>query len=64
MLASKAAAVHVGIDMSKAEQVVHILPAGQHFTLANDAAGRAELVRRLKRLAVARIVLELSLIHI
>lgn len=60
MLASKAAAVHVGIDMSKAEQVVHILPGGQCFTLANDADGRAELVRRLQRLAVARIVLEPS----
>lgn len=60
MLASKAAAVHVGIDMSKAEQVVHILPDGQRFTLANDTAGRAELVRRLKRMPVARIVLEPS----
>jgi transposase len=46
--------------MSKAEQVVHIQPSGQHFTLANDEAGRAELVRRLKRLPVARIVLEPS----
>lgn len=60
MLTSKAAAVHVGIDMSKAEQVVHILPAGQRFTLSNDEAGRAELVRRLNRLPVARIVLEPS----
>jgi transposase len=60
MLASKAATVHVGIDMSKAEQVVHILPSNQHFTLANDTAGRAELVRRLKQLPVARIVLEPS----
>lgn len=60
MLASKAAAVHVGIDISKAEQVIHILPGGQRFTLANDAAGRTELVRRLRRLPVARIVLEPS----
>ncbi len=60
MLASKTAAVHVGIDMSKVEQVVHILPAGQRFTLGNDTAGRAELVRRLRRLPVARIVLEPS----
>lgn len=60
MLASKAAAVHVGIDMSKAEQVVHILPSGERFTLANDAAGRTELVHRMQRQRVARIVLEPS----
>jgi transposase len=49
---------YVGIDVSKARLDVHVLPAGTAFAVANDAAGVAELLARLRPLACAAVVLE------
>jgi transposase len=48
----------VGIDVSKGHLDVHCLPQGTAFRLANDDAGIADLVERLRGLAVALVVLE------
>ena len=48
----------VGIDVSKARLDVGVLPQETFWTSANDDAGRAELVARLRELAPALIVLE------
>jgi transposase len=48
----------VGIDVSKAALDVAVRPAGVAFRVANDPAGHAELVERLRPLAPAAIVLE------
>jgi transposase len=37
----------VGIDVSKARLDVHVQPAGEEFSVANDEAGTAELIVRL-----------------
>jgi transposase len=50
----------VGIDVSKARLDVAIWPTGETFQVANDRAGRAELVRRLKRRPVEAVGLEAS----
>jgi len=50
----------VGIDVSKARLDVCPWPAGEGFAVANDRAGRSELIRRLKRLRQAAIGLEAS----
>ena len=42
--------VFVGVDVSKAWLDVAVWPGGQAWRLANDRAGRGDLVRRLKRL--------------
>jgi len=42
----------VGIDVAKAELVVHLHPAGTGWRVANDKAGVALLVHRLEKLAV------------
>ena len=42
--------VFVGVDVSKAWLDVAVWPGGQAWRVANDRAGRGDLVRRLKRL--------------
>ena len=41
----------VGIDISKHELVCHLLPAQESWRVANDAAGHAALLRRLRAIA-------------
>ncbi len=50
----------VGVDVSKLWLDVAVLQTGETLRLANDAAGRADLVRRLKRAEVRAIGLEPS----
>lgn len=50
----------VGIDVSKAELVIHVLPDEQAWTQPNTAHGRLELAQRLMGLDCERIVLEAS----
>lgn len=50
----------VGIDVSKAWLDVAVLPGGEVWRIANDAAGRDELIARLKPAAVQAIGLEPS----
>jgi transposase len=50
--------VFVGIDVAKAHLDVHVLPAGDAFTVARDGEGLAGLVDRLRALSPALIVLE------
>lgn len=46
----------VGIDVSKNTLDVHVLPAGDHWQLANDPAGCAQLSERLKPLGETALV--------
>src|SRR5687768_15680206 len=48
----------VGIDVSKAALDVTVRPGDTAFRVANDPTGLAELVRRLRPLAPALVVLE------
>ncbi|TAN64895.1 MAG: hypothetical protein EPN20_07915 [Magnetospirillum sp.] len=50
----------VGIDMAKAELVVHVRPTAEAFSVANDDGGLVALVERLKPLAPVVIVLKAS----
>jgi transposase len=50
--------INVGVDVSKEKLDVHVRPLGERFTVANDAKGHAELVKRLRSHPVLRIVLE------
>lgn len=52
------AAVYVGIDVASAELVVAVRPTGEGWSVPNDDAGGATVVRRLRLLAPAVIVLE------
>jgi transposase len=49
-----------GIDVSKDRLDVMVLPEQRSIAVRNDAAGWAELVARLRGLAVAAIGLEAS----
>jgi len=49
-----------GIDVSKDRLDVVVLPEGWFFSVSNDTAGCAELVVRLRPLAVSAIGLEPS----
>ena len=53
-----APAVCAGIDVSKAALDVALRPSGEHWRSANDEAGIAELVGRLRPLAPRLMVLE------
>lgn len=53
-------AVIVGIDVSKDRLDVHVLPSGEAFGVANDAAGVEALVGRLAALEPALVALEAS----
>lgn len=48
----------VGIDVSKAQLDVGVLPQEEFWSPANDDAGRAEVVARLREMAPTLIVLE------
>ena len=48
----------VGVDVSKEELEVCVLPGGECHTFANDAAGRTALVARLQELPPCAIVVE------
>lgn len=48
----------VGIDVAQATLAVAVRPTGERWTCANDAAGWADVVRRLAAIAPALIVLE------
>lgn len=50
--------VFVGIDVAKAELVTALRPTAESFTVPNDDAGIAVVVKRLKVLSPALIVLE------
>lgn len=50
----------VGIDVSKAELVIHVLPDEQAWNQPNTVQGRLALVQRLAGLDCERIVLEAS----
>ena len=50
--------VFVGIDISKAQLDVHVLPAAEAFAVRRDGEGVAELVERLKGLSPTLIVME------
>ena len=52
------APIYVGIDVSKAALDVAVRPGDTAFRVANDPAGLAELVQRLRPMAPALIVLE------
>ena len=52
--------IFVGIDVGKDRLDVAIRPLGQHFVVANDQAGLADLVTRLKAGPPRLIVLEAS----
>jgi len=53
-----ASEVFVGIDVSLAELVVAVRPSGETWTCANDEAGIADLLQRLRPLHPTLIVLE------
>jgi transposase len=53
-----AAPAFVGIDVAKAELVVANRPSGDRWAVANDEAGLQRLLKRLRRLAPALVVLE------
>jgi transposase len=48
----------IGIDVSQATLDVAVYPSQEHWQVANDAAGIAELVERVVALAPYRVVLE------
>lgn len=48
----------VGIDVSKQRLDVHARPSGEEWSVANDAKGHAELVRKLSELAPQLVVVE------
>jgi transposase len=52
--------VFVGIDVAKDHLDVAVIPSGEAFRIGNDRDGRAELVRRLRRLRPDAIGLEAS----
>src|SRR4029079_11424163 len=51
-------AIVVGIDVSKDRLDVHVVPSGEAFFEANDAAGLEKLAGRLAELSPALVVLE------
>jgi transposase len=49
---------YVGLDVAKATLDVAVRPSGEHWQVANDEAGIAELVARLRRLTPVLLVCE------
>jgi transposase len=52
--------IFVGVDISKDNLDVCLLPAKKHFRVKNDASGLQELIQNLSECAVVRIVCEAS----
>jgi transposase len=50
--------VFVGIDVSKPRLDVHVRPSGESWSVANDAQGHGELVRKLRGMSPALVVIE------
>ena len=50
----------VGIDVAKAELEIALRPSGERWGVSNTPEGHAQLVQRLRRHSVERIVLEAS----
>src|SRR5438046_9412691 len=55
---ARAAPCYVGIDVSKDSLDVHVRPTSVAFRVANDEAGIAALLARLRELHPAALVLE------
>jgi transposase len=55
---SKSAPTFVGIDVSKAKLDVAVRPVQERFSVSNDDAGIAELLKKLKRHRRALVVME------
>jgi len=55
---SKSAPTFVGIDVSKAKLDVAVRPVQERFSVSNDDAGIAELLKKLKRRRGALVVME------
>lgn len=51
-------AIIVGIDVSKDRLDVHVVPGGEAFFVANDAAGIDDLARRLGAISASLVALE------
>ncbi|MEQ8693949.1 MAG: IS110 family transposase [Gammaproteobacteria bacterium] len=58
MPSQREASVNVGIDVGKQQLDVFILERERHFSVTNDAAGIRQLLGRLSRYRLARVVLE------
>lgn len=50
--------INVGVDTSKAQLDIGILPSGDFFSNPNDAQGIRDAVKRLKRLKPTRVLIE------
>jgi transposase len=48
----------VGIDVSKDQLDVHLLPSGEHFTVPRDDAGLRTLIKRLAKQALQVVAME------
>ena len=48
----------VGIDVSKLQLDVHVLPDGQGWSVANDEVGHVDLVKKLREVNPELVVLE------
>ena len=48
----------VGIDVSKDQLDVHLLPSGEHFTVSRDDAGLKALTKRLARQPLQVVAME------
>ena len=55
---NREASVNVGIDVGKDQLDIFIHERGLHFTAKNDAAGVRQVLRRLARYRIVRIVVE------
>ena len=55
---SRSDIVFVGIDVSKPRLDVHVRPSGESWSVANDAQGHGELVRKLRGMSPALVVIE------
>lgn len=51
-------AIYVGIDVSKAQLDVHVVPSGEAFAVARDGKGLEELIERLGSLSPALVAVE------
>lgn len=50
--------INIGVDTGKSQLDIFIRPIGEYFTVANDAAGIREAIRRIKKVSPNRIVIE------
>jgi transposase len=55
-----ASSLFVGIDVAKAQLEIALRPSGEHWSVPNTPGSHAQLIGRLRRLPIERIVLEAS----